>query len=123
MHSKEDILKYAYGIDKAAAGPIGVTGAGAAAIKLLTGGASSAVETSAQLLIAALAGTAAVGGGIGWAAAKLMSHTPEDIDLAKKEYQNERLKSDIGYLSGQLRQERDAMQSKQDPKPARVVAL
>ena len=121
MHSKEEVLKSMYGMDKQAGIPLASVASGAAHI--LGGTASDIVEASTRLLMLGLIGGAALGGGIGWGAAKLTSKSAEDIDLAKKEYQNERLKSDIGYLSGQLRQERDNMLSRQDPKAARVVAL
>ena len=44
----------------------------------------------------------------------------QDIDTIKKEYENERLKSDLGYLSAKTNQEYNAAVNKQAPKAARI---
>jgi hypothetical protein len=73
----------------------------------------------ATVLIAALAGT---GGAAGWGLAKMHAKDSQDINTIQKEYENERLKSDIGYLATKLTSEYDAWKNKQAPKPARVIA-
>lgn len=74
---------------------------------------------SALLLIASLAG---IGGASGWGAAKLNAHDKQDIGTIQKEYENERLKADLGYVSSKMKSEYDAFKRKQPPKAARVIA-
>ena len=76
-------------------------------------------SNAAVLLIASLAG---IGGATGWAAAKLNAHDKQDIDTIQKEYENERLKADLGYLASKTQAEYDAAKAKQPPKAARVIA-
>lgn len=74
--------------------------------------------TGAVYLLAA----AAMGGiGLGYAAANITAHGKQDIDTAKKEYENERLKADLGYMKGKLNSEYQAFKNQQTPKPARVL--
>lgn len=52
---------------------------------------------------AALLSLSILGGiGAGYGAAKLTAKGKQDTDTAKKEYENERLKSDLGYLSSKV---------------------
>lgn len=74
---------------------------------------------AATLLIASLAGT---GGAFGWGLSKLNAKDAQDIKTVQKEYENERLKSDLGYLAAKTTSEYDAWKNKQAPKPARVIA-
>jgi len=83
------------------------------------GAAGDLSSNAAVLLIASLAG---IGGASGWAAAKLNAHDKQDIDTIQKEYENERLKADLGYLASKTQSEYDNMKNKQAPKPARVMA-
>ena len=82
------------------------------------GMADVGINTAALLLAAG----ASVGGGAGWIAAKMNARDKQDIDTIQKEYENERLKADLGYLSAKTKSEYDAMQNKQAPKSARVIA-
>lgn len=92
--------------------------------------AFSGITTSIASGLAGLSGTAAVyllamtgltGIGVGYAAAKATAHGNKDIDTIKKEYENERLKADLGYLSAKTNSEYEAFKNKQQPKPARVM--
>lgn len=83
------------------------------------GAAGDLSSNAAVLLIASLAG---IGGATGWAAAKLNAHDKQDIDTIQKEYENERLKADLGYLASKTQAEYDAAKAKQPPKAARVIA-
>ena len=67
-----------------------------------------------------LAAGASVGGTAGYLGAKLNAKDKQDIDTIKKEYENERLKSDLGYLSAKTNQEYNAAANKQAPKAARI---
>lgn len=69
-----------------------------------------------------LGATMLAGAGAGYLAAKATAHGAQDIDLAKKEYENERLKADIGYLSSQIKTEYDNQKNKTKPRSARVIA-
>ena len=100
------------GMNKTAAGA-GISPAGAA------GAAGDVLSNGAVLLIASLAG---IGGVTGWAGAKLNAHDKQDVDTIQKEYENERLKADLGYLSSKTKYEYDQYKNKQAPKPARVFA-
>ena len=83
------------------------------------GATGDILSNGAVLLIASLAG---IGGASGWAGAKLNAHDKQDIDTIQKEYENERLKADLGYLSSKTKYEYDQQKNKQAPKPARVFA-
>lgn len=69
-----------------------------------------------------LAAAMGLGGTAGYLGAKMTAHGDRDIDTARKSYDNQRLRADLGYLSGKVRQEFDAQQRQQAPKPARVIA-
>lgn len=100
-------------------------------------GAAAAVNTATQTGIGAmniaseiissgavylLAAAAATGIGAGYLGAKITSHGKQDEDTAKKEYENERLKADLGYLSTKTKSEYQQFKEKQAVKPARVIA-
>ena len=69
-----------------------------------------------------LAAGASVGGTAGYLGAKLNAKDKQDIDTIQKEYENERLKSDLGYLSAKAKAEYETLQNKKAPKAARVFA-
>ena len=100
------------GMDKQAINLASLVGAGVEAFGQLG-------SFGATVLIAALAGT---GGALGWGAAKMNAKDAQDIKTIQKEYENERLKSDLGYLAAKTTSEYDAWKNKQAPKPARVIA-
>ena len=79
-------------------------------------------DVGVNALTLLIAATASVGGTGGWLWAKLNAHDKQDIDTIQKEYENERLKADLGYLSAKTKSEAEAIQNKQAPKPARVIA-
>lgn len=81
--------------------------------------AASGAVTAAVVTL--LAGGAALGYGAGWGAAKLFSHGERDMDTIRKGYENERLKTDIGYVGSQLRNEIEQSKAQEPPKAARVL--
>ena len=83
------------------------------------GAAGDITSNAAVLLIASMAG---IGGAAGWAGAKLNAHDKQDVDTIQKEYENERLKADLGYLASKTKYEYDQFKNKQAPKAARVFA-
>lgn len=68
-----------------------------------------------------LAITSATGIGIGYTAAKATAHGQQDIDTMKKEYENERLKADLGYLGAKTKSEYAAFKNKTPQVSARVI--
>ncbi len=103
------------GMTKVAIGPLAVG-------KQLLGAVGASTDTARFIAVGTLAAAAGIGGVGGWLAAKLNAHDKQDIDTIQKEYENERLKADLGYLSAKTRSEYEALQNKQAPKPARVIA-
>lgn len=81
--------------------------------------ASEIISSGAVYLLAAAAAT---GIGAGYLGAKITAHGKQDEDTAKKEYENERLKADLGYLSTKAKSEYQQFKEKQAVKPARVIA-
>lgn len=69
-----------------------------------------------------LAAAAATGVGAGYTAATMTAHGKQDVDTVKKEYQNDRLKADLGYLSGKVKSEYQQFKDQQAPKPARILS-
>lgn len=90
-----------------------------ASIADTAGAAGDLSSNAAVLLIASLAG---IGGAAGWAGAKLNAHDKQDVDTIQKEYENERLKADLGYLASKTKYEYNQFKNKQAPKAARVFA-
>lgn len=88
----------------------------------LSNGIEGLSEVGGSVAITLLAAGAGIGGAGGWMAAKLNAKDKQDIDTIQKEYENERLKADLGYLSAKTGQELQAAKNKQAPKPARVIA-
>lgn len=92
----------------------------------ITNFAKAIVDTSAEIISSGavwlLAAAAGAGVGIGYAGAKMTAHGKQDEDTAKKEYENERLKADLGYLSAKTKSEYQQFKDKQAVKPARVIA-
>lgn len=72
-----------------------------------------AAQSAGAMLIAASLMT---GVGTGWLASKLTSKGKVDMENARRGYENERLKADIGYLKGRIEQEHAAQKRKQAPK-------
>ena len=73
-----------------------------------------------------LATAAGLGTGAGWAAAQLKAHGDRELDTARKSYENQRLRADIGYLKGRIQQEYGAYQKQQQqagPRSARVLGI
>lgn len=69
-----------------------------------------------------LIGAAAIGGGvIGAFGAQLTAHGKQDEDTVKKEYENERLKADVGYVASRLEDEYNRSKTATKPKAARVL--
>ena len=89
---------------------------------LITDAAGAVSDFGSSALVLLIAGLGSVGAGAGWGAAKLNAHDKQDIDTIQKEYENERLKADLGYVSAKTKQEYDAFKRKQPPKAARVIA-
>ena len=99
------------GMDKKAAGPL-----------TLLPGAATAIGGTKNLAIYLLAAAGLVGGTAGYLGAKLNAKDKQDIDTIQKEYENERLKSDLGYLSAKAKAEYETLQNNKAPKAARVFA-
>lgn len=79
-------------------------------------------EIGTSVAVGLLAAGAGIGGAGGWLAAKMNAKDKQDIATIQKEYENERLKADLGYLSAKTNQELQQAKTKQAPKPARVMA-
>ena len=108
-----DIRKDVYGLEKEALVD--------SFVNATTGIASGVGQLGAMGAVYLLAATALTGIGIGAVGAKMTAHGDLDIDTAKKMYENERLKADLGYLSGKVKTEYEAFKNKQAPKAARVL--
>lgn len=83
-------------------------------------GAGFNIATAPIVLL--IAGTAAAGTGLGYGLAKINAHGKQEIDTIQKEYENERLKADLGYLAAKSKSEYKQLQNKTAPKAARVIA-
>lgn len=80
------------------------------------GGAISAAGDMTALGASYLVAASLITGiGTGWLASKAAEHGKQDEDTARKGYENERLKADIGYLRGKLKQEYSQAQRKGEP--------
>lgn len=99
------------GMDKKAAGPLA-----------LLPGAAAGIWGTKNLAVYLLAAAGLLGGTAGFLGAKLNAKDKQDIETIQKEYENERLKSDLGYLSAKAKSEYEALQAKKPPKAARVFA-
>ena len=107
--SIEAIKEKVYGIKKKAFVTQAVGDAANAAV---------GIGTTGSVYLLALAATAGLG--VGYVGAKMSAHGKQDIDTVKKEYENERLKADLGYLKGKTESEYEAFKRAKDPKAARV---
>lgn len=85
-------------------------------------GAAAGIWGTKNLAVYLLAAAGLLGGTAGYLGAKLNAKDKQDIDTIQKEYENERLKSDLGYLSAKTKEEYDAQQNKVAPKAARIFA-
>ena len=79
---------------------------------------SDAITNGALYLLGA---AAVAGGAIGAFGAYVTSHGKQDEDTVKKEYENERLKADVGYVSSRLEDEFNRSKNTVKPKAARVL--
>lgn len=71
-------------------------------------GVADLIGTATRVGAVTLVAASALGGiGVGALAAKSLSHDNKDIETARKNYESERLDTDIGYLASRLREERD----------------
>ncbi len=82
------------------------------------GAGSDAMTNTALYLLGA---TALAGGGIGAFGADITAHGKQDEDTVKKEYENERLKADVGYVASRLEDEWNRSKTATKPKAARVL--
>lgn len=104
-------------MQKRAAGGLLPFSIGKAFSSLFATGAEGAHNLGLYLLGAA----AASGIGIGAFGAYITSHGKRDEDTVKKEYENERLKADVGYVSSRLEDEYNRSKDAVKPKAARVL--
>ena len=88
----------------------------------LSTAADAVGETARDSVVLLLAAGGAIGGGAGYLAAKMNAHDKQDIDTIQKEYENERLKADLGYLSSKAKNEADILKNQTKPKAARIFA-
>lgn len=102
---------------KKAAGP-GVAPAMAKAVGGVAATGTDAFTNTALLLLGA---AASAGIGIGAFGAHITSHGKQDEDTVKKEYENERLKADVGYVASRLEDEWNRSKLAVKPKAARVL--
>lgn len=79
---------------------------------------SDAITNGALYLLGA---AAIAGGAIGGFGAQLTAHGKQDEDTVKKEYENERLKADVGYVASRLEDEYNRSKTAVKPKAARVL--
>lgn len=64
------------------------------------------VQDLGAMFASTMVASAVLGGaGLGWVGAKVASKDAQDIDHVKKQYDAERLKADLGYLSGKVQTE------------------
>lgn len=84
----------------------------------MTAAGSDAITNGALYLLGA---AAAAGVGIGAFGAHITSHGKQDEDTVKKEYENERLKADVGYVASRLEDEYNRSKTATKPKAARVL--
>ena len=82
------------------------------------GAGSGAIHNSALTILGA---AAAAGVGIGAFGAHITAHGKQDEDTVKKEYENERLKADVGYVASRLEDEFNRSKTAVKPKAARVL--
>lgn len=87
-------------------------------IGLPVGAAAAGAHNAALYLIGA---AALAGGVIGAFGAQLTAHGKQDEDTVKKEYENERLKADVGYVASRLEDEYNRSKTAVKPKAARVL--
>ena len=104
------------GLNKEATSVLGNAG------KYLMAGFGGLSDVGAQSLILLLAAAGSVGGTAGYIGAKLNAKDKQDIDTIQKEYENERLKSDLGYLTAKTNDEYNKLQNQTKPKAARIFA-
>lgn len=74
--------------------------------------------SNAKLLAAAML----AGGAGGWFASKLTAKGESDMDTAKKAFQNERARADIGYLRTRLQDEYAKSKATDDERTMRLLS-
>lgn len=89
--------------------------------KMILSGLSTSSDAVTNAALYLLGAAAIAGTGIGAFGAHITSHGKQDEDTVKREYENERLKSDIGYVSSRLEDEWNRSKSATKPKAARVL--
>jgi hypothetical protein len=89
--------------------------------KSLFGAGSAAGDAVTNGALYMLGASVLAGGAIGAFGAQLTAHGKQDEDTVKKEYENERLKADVGYLASRLEDEYNRSKANTKPKAARVL--
>ena len=97
------------------------TASGALFAKALTLGAGTGRDAFSNLALYILGAAATAGAGIGAFGAHITAHGKQDEDTVKKEYENERLKADVGYVASRLQDEFNRSKDLTKPKAARVL--
>lgn len=90
-------------------------------LKQLIGGAAAGSDAMHNGALLILGAAAAGGAGIGAFGAHITAHGKQDEDTVKKEYENERLKADVGYVASRLEDEFNRSKTAVKPKAARVL--
>lgn len=78
-------------------------------------------DIAANVALGVLGAAAAAGAGVGAFGSYITSHGKQDEDTVKKEYENERLKADVGYVASRLEDEWNRSKTATKPKAARVL--
>lgn len=86
-----------------------------------TDSAATAADFGITAATMLLATAAAVGTGLGWVGAQATAHGPQDADALRMGYENERLRSDIGYLKARVEQEHESSKNRSAQQGARVL--
>lgn len=90
-------------------------------LKAIGGAFATSSEGAHNLALYLLGAAAVAGGGIGAFGATITAHGKQDEDTVKREYENERLKADIGYVASRLEDEYNRSKTAVKPKAARVL--
>lgn len=90
-------------------------------VKSVAGPAAAGSAAFHNVALYLLGAAAVAGGAIGAFGAQLTAHGKQDEDTVKKEYENERLKADVGYVASRLEDEYNRSKENTKPKAARVL--
>lgn len=96
-------------------------GGGELGVKLVGEGLGVLGSVGGWAISVFTAATVAAGLGLGWTTAKLTSHGPQDADVLRMGYENERLKNDLGYVAARTRHEHEASKLSRDTRAARIL--